>query len=173
MRMASETMVFLFACLAGVFLGVVYDIFRFCRLIHRDVKTLVFLEDLLFALVASIVTFYFQIHYCSGWLRGFVLLGELLGFLAYHFTLGEITIRLFRLIVRIVSTILRWIWKWIVLLPLHFIVFVLNKIFAPILRIIQKCLKRPRNKKFSLPQAVQMLYNKHNKPVRYGKDGDL
>lgn len=172
MQIASQTTVFLLACLAGILLGAVYDLFRFCRVLHRDIKPLVFLEDLLFSLTASAVTFYFQLAFCNGWLRGFVLLGELLGFLLYRFTLGEITIRLFRLAVQMVMAVLRWLWKWLLRPPLYLLVRILNKIYRIILRIIQKCLKLPRNKKFRLPHAFQMMYNKHNKSVYIGKEGE-
>ena len=76
MRIVPETMMFVWACVIGVGLGVLYDVFRMMRLSGLHQMVAVFLEDLLFFAAAGYVTFWFCLAHCGGWLRGFVLAGH-------------------------------------------------------------------------------------------------
>lgn len=171
MRVAPETILFLYACLLGAALGVFYDLFRMLRMVTGGNAVLVFAEDLVFALAAAGVTFWFCLASCHGWLRGFVLAGEGLGFLLYHFTVGELVIRLFALLLRAVKWVLRGVWLWILSPPLRAVMFVLHKIFSRISHRLQKLGKIRFSHNFSLQLPWRMLYNKHNKQVDSGKGG--
>ena len=171
MRVAPETMVFVYACLLRAGLGVLYDFFRMFRMVTGGNAVLVFGEDLLFALAAACATFWFCLTSCHGWLRAFVLVGEGLGFLLYHFTVGELVVRLFAMLLRLLRGIARAVWQWILLPPFRAILSVLNKIFFCISHRLQNLKKQRFSHNFSLQLPREMLYNKHNKQARAGKDG--
>lgn len=171
MGFAPETVVFLYACLLGVGLGVVFDFFRLLRLIFGGQPFLVFLEDLLFFTLAAGCTLYFSITFCSGWMRIFVLAGEFLGFVIYHFTVGELVIRCLRLICRLLQWLLVKIWEFIFRPPLQLLLRISQKIGNIIVRILQKLSKPFFFHKFFLKHPSKMMYNKNNKQPDTGKEG--
>lgn len=81
---------------------------------------MVSLEDLLYFLVCAAVTFGFALKDNSGQIRGYILIGELLGWGCWHLTAGELA-------VKIASGILRccagWCWRWRALPFFRFIAF--------------------------------------------------
>ena len=91
----------------GAVLSVIYDIFRIIRVAFGGKKTAVFVEDLIFSLVALVLTFVFVIAFNNGELRFFVLIGELLGFVTCHYTIGRIIIGFSRAIINSV----KWFFK--------------------------------------------------------------
>lgn len=85
----------------GAALGVFYDFFRFLRTIGFNSKVQVFIEDLVFSLVLTVVVFLFSIGYNSGETRFFTLMGHLMGFLAFRFTIGRVTIKIYSIIAKV------------------------------------------------------------------------
>lgn len=171
MRFAPETIVFGYACLIGVGLGIVYDLFRMLRLLTGGNTIAVFVEDLLFAMIASGITFWICLTSCSGWIRGFVIVGEGLGFLIYHFTIGELMIRIFRIVLRVLQWMLRGVWKRILYPPIRFVLCIVHKILNLISRLLQKFKKICFSHNFSLQLPRKILYNKHNKQADVGREG--
>ncbi|HIV18995.1 MAG TPA: spore cortex biosynthesis protein YabQ [Candidatus Merdivicinus intestinigallinarum] len=172
MGFAPETAVFLYACALGAGLGVLYDVFRLLRLVTGGKALLVFLEDLLFSFLAAGCTLYFMIEFCSGWLRLFVLAGEALGFILYHFTVGEIVIRLLRLICRGVRFLLLGIWRKILYPPLRILLLIVQKIKHLVVAISQKFGKPLFFQNLSLQLHPKMMYNENNSnQTDTGKDG--
>lgn len=102
---SDQAVAFLWAVVLGAALGVVYDWFRIGRILRRKWWLTVFLEDLLFALIAAFTTaFCFTLtHY--GQVRLFLLAGEGLGFTIYFNTIGVLVAKQARLTARF----LRWI----------------------------------------------------------------
>lgn len=89
----------------GFLLGMVYDGFRLVRYWMRWGKVIVFLQDVLFFLVAAPVTFLFSLAMTDGQVRGYVLVGLLGGFFAYRYTLGRVFLKTFTRLTRITQ---RW-----------------------------------------------------------------
>ncbi len=102
---SDQAVAFLWAVALGAALGVVYDWFRIGRILRRKWWLTVFLEDLIFALIAAVATaFCFTLtHY--GQVRLFLLAGEGLGFTIYFNTVGVLVAKQARLTARF----LRWI----------------------------------------------------------------
>ena len=167
MGFAPETAVFFYACALGAGLGVLYDVFRLLRLVTGGKALLVFLEDLLFSFLAAGCTLYFIIEFCSGWLRLFVLAGEVLGFILYHFTVGEIVIRLFRLICRGIRFLVLGIWRKILYPPLRILSLIAQKIKHAVVAISQKFGKALFFFFFFLKLHPKIMYNQTDT----GKDG--
>ena len=95
MEISGDVLRFLSSCLLGAGLGFLYDGFRLLRLFWKN-RAAVFVEDLFFSGICTLLTLWFLVEQCSGRVRAYALFGELLGFLVYHFTVGELVIRLLR-----------------------------------------------------------------------------
>ena len=108
---ADQTLTFLFSLLAGAALCLLYDLFRIFRLSRNTSKLGIFLEDILYFAIAGFLTFCFLIVRCSGEIRGYVLLGELLGFLICRCTLSALILCVARQIYRFLKCFFRLILK--------------------------------------------------------------
>lgn len=76
-----------YAVLLGIILGILFDVFRFPRLVLRDK----FFFDFLFWIISGIVVFCYLLIFNNGDVRAIYLLFILLGFLLVTFTLGYVT----------------------------------------------------------------------------------
>lgn len=80
----QEAMVFLQAVLHGVFLTLLYDLFRILRRIVRHCPAVVSAEDLLYWMTAGAFTFLFALKRTDGIVRGYTALGIVLGSVLYY-----------------------------------------------------------------------------------------
>ena len=96
---------FLTACISGVALALFYDVFRVSRALLRPKKRSVFLQDLIFMSAAAVVTFLLALATNDGILRFYLLAGEGIGMCVYFLTVGEITVRLARLLLRLLRKV--------------------------------------------------------------------
>ena len=103
----AQTNSFLYAMALGAVLSLVYDVFRIIRVAFGGKKTAVFVEDLFFSIVALILTFVFVIAFNNGELRFFVLVGELVGFVICHSTIGRIIIVFSKAIINAIKWFLK------------------------------------------------------------------
>ncbi|MBE6671491.1 MAG: hypothetical protein E7593_04730 [Ruminococcaceae bacterium] len=96
----------------GVFLGVVYDVFRIRRLafycekntettasiFHRQrmfiEEIVIFIEDVLFWLISTVSMCIFIYYVNSGRFRGVALIGAVIGFFVYYKTIGKVVMLL-------------------------------------------------------------------------------
>lgn len=103
--LSKQALAFLWAVVLGGGLGTVYDWFRVGRILKKKASLTVFLEDLLFSLIAALSTaFYFTLtNY--GQVRLFLLVGEGAGFLLYHHTVGAFVALQARLLARLLRRI--------------------------------------------------------------------
>ena len=113
----------LYAAGVGAMLGVIYDVFRIVRIATCPAKNtapkrpgllrrllpaenilfaiLVFLEDILFSLIAGVVVAIFIFNINDGQIRWFALAGAILGFFIYYQTVGRLVISVADIILRI------------------------------------------------------------------------
>ncbi len=91
--LSVQTEIFLLSLGFGFLLGILYDFFRTLRLIiSRSAGFTVFMDMLYFTLCAFLV-FCFNLVVDEGKIRLYVLFGDILGWLIYYFSLGEISLR--------------------------------------------------------------------------------
>lgn len=90
---SSQMLLFLFSMGVGGAFGLVYDLLYLGRLLSLCGKVLSFVWDCLYLLACGIFTFLFLLAGNAGEVRSFVLLGELLGYVLYRFTLGTLVSR--------------------------------------------------------------------------------
>lgn len=161
--MPQQLRTFAYAVGFGFFIGVLYDVFRLIRLLICGGKNKAFLiSDILFALVAAFLTFLFALTLLNGGIRGYVLFGELLGFLIYYISFGTFVVRLTDKIAatlrRVFQTVFRVIAK--PFLALH---AAIRRVYA---KIVQKAQKRARisvkKSKIYLKNICNLLYNHHD-----------
>lgn len=92
---SQQVRVFLLSVSLGFILGVLYDVFRMIRIIFlkENRKTAIFVQDFFFVLLCGIITFLFLLSENYGELRGYVFIGEIIGFFIYYFSFGVLTVR--------------------------------------------------------------------------------
>lgn len=92
----EELFLFLFSCVAGVFIGVFYDIFRTLRIMIPHNSFFVVAEDVVFLSCYTIFLISFASVQARGELRFYFIVGNAIGFTLYFFTIGIFVIRTFR-----------------------------------------------------------------------------
>lgn len=89
MEIQNEVITFFTSCLLGAFFSFYYDCFRILRKIIPHHGVLVFFQDIFYFASSSIIVFSF-ISQTFGVIRGFLLIGIILGYILYFFTIGII-----------------------------------------------------------------------------------
>lgn len=102
----EQTVIFLYAVALGAILCAVYDVFRIIRIAFGGKITAVFIEDIIFSIIALLMTFIFVVAFNNGELRFFVLLGELIGFTVYYFTIGKLTMGISKAIISLIKKLI-------------------------------------------------------------------
>ncbi|MBQ7934794.1 MAG: spore cortex biosynthesis protein YabQ [Clostridia bacterium] len=104
---SQQAMAFLWSAVLGAALGVLYDWFRIGRILKKKWWLTVFLEDLLFSLLAAIATAFCFTLTNYGQVRLFLLVGEGLGFIIYFNTIGVLVVKQARLFARFLAFLRR------------------------------------------------------------------
>ncbi|MCD7800341.1 MAG: spore cortex biosynthesis protein YabQ [Ruminococcus sp.] len=89
----TQLEVFLISCGIGVLLGLIYDIFRIVRITIPHSDLLVAIEDVLLLICYGIFLMCFAFSLMRGQIRFFFIMGNLLGFLIWFFTIGNIIVK--------------------------------------------------------------------------------
>lgn len=108
---AGQTAVFLRSLLLGVTLGCFYDLFRITRIALLLPSLLILLEDLLFFLFSSVTLFGFLLENSDGQIRWFILLGVVLGWTVYYFTVGSLVMKCSARIIAVARAVLAFLWR--------------------------------------------------------------
>ena len=102
---------FLMSVGVGAVLGCVYDVFKLLHIFLPSKKVVVFVEDVLYWIIAVFVTFIFILTFNSGEIRGFLLIGELCGFIIYYFLMSPFVVKLLKFIVSAFVKVFKFIFK--------------------------------------------------------------
>lgn len=100
---SQQALAFLWAVVLGAILGAVNDCFRVGRILWKRGNFWVFLEDLCFSFLASLLTILCLTRTNFGQVRLFLLIGEVLGFFLYFHTLGALVTRVAAVLARILG----------------------------------------------------------------------
>lgn len=92
----SQILTFIFSIFLGFFLGVFYDFLRSIRFVMKRKKLFIFVTDLFFSLLYSISVFCFALQFANGFIRGYYLVGSLLGFILNFITVSQFTLKIFK-----------------------------------------------------------------------------
>lgn len=155
----KQLILFLWSVVLGVALSLIYSFFRVVRKYLPKYKAVIFLSDLVFWLLTALVNFIFFMSTNSGVLRGYIILGELCGFILCYFTLGRllyaVVTRVVSFVIKIIMTILGFIFRP-VLAVLGFIRKIIQKSFNYFLKFIKKVCKKLQ---YRLKRINVLLYN--------------
>lgn len=150
-----EVQFFLVSILSGAILLFVYDIIRIFRRIIKHSKVLVAIEDILFWVVSSIFIFIMMYKQNNGDIRGFSIMGMVIGMLVYNHLISKFFINISTTIINKVIWVIKKL-IMIVFFPFkivlsfifkymrRFILFLrkrLRKLFINIVKILKKFLK--------------------------------
>ena len=97
----NQFLITLYSLTLGVFLGLFYDVFRLIRLMISPKNLSVFVQDVIYFLVSGFVTFVFVLVFNFGESRFYILVGEALGWILYHISLGDLVYKKLKNIVKI------------------------------------------------------------------------
>ena len=146
---------FALSCALGIALALLYEVFRVIRLIAPKSKILNYFCDILFMAVCALVTFTFTVIINDGIVRGYILLGELTGFMLYMRTLGRLSGTLFRFLRRVITLIFRAVFY-----PFGLLFGLIHKLIE---KIAKKCCKMTKKIKkivnFLLKNRKELVYN--------------
>ncbi len=155
----AQSQGFFIACIAGFALAVVFDIFRILRVLLRCEKRPVFFQDLFCMALAGFVTFTVSLAVNWGETRFYIIAGEIIGGCIYFLTVGEVTVRIAKLVYRILRAVKRFLKNWI-FMPVYRTAARIFAALAKKLRRKQKTLKKVMvNHKNPLKPRANVLYN--------------
>lgn len=92
-----------------MFIAFIYDIFRIRRKAIKTINLLVYIEDLFFWILVSLVMFAVVYYSNEGEVRGYIFLGAILGIIIYLLVFSSIVIRFSIFILNILSRIIKTI----------------------------------------------------------------
>lgn len=143
----------------GVFIAVIWDIFRIVRLIFSGGKVWVFITDFFLTILTALLMLFFSFEIGSGKLRGYYFLAAGIGAAVYFFTVGFLTRFIAVLLGKLVSAVKK-----------SFILHIYNpivmrirankqKMFRFFDQKYQKISNNVKKSDFRLKNHRQMLYN--------------
>ncbi|MEW8973598.1 MAG: spore cortex biosynthesis protein YabQ [Tissierellaceae bacterium] len=110
-NLIDEFYIFLFAINYGLILGVIYDLYRVFRHYSKPKKVLSTIEDFILWLIVTSVFFIFLVNNTDGVIRGYIIVGFLIGYIFYSKIISRynfpLLIRVFKLILSVFSEIIK------------------------------------------------------------------
>ena len=147
----TELGLFIFSVVIGIVFALVFDVLRVIRIIFPHKAFVVFIEDILFMLFCGFWFFIFSMTYARGQLRAFLLMGSVLGFSLYIFTVGELVKRFVTKTREVIVAFLKKVYN-LILRRISIPIF--SRIAAPIRKLLKK---RRRIRKKSEKSAKKVL----------------
>lgn len=167
---AAQTQMFLLSCGFGFLLGLLYDVFRLVRMAFFSQKIVVFFQDILYFTVCGCLTFLFALTMNYGEIRGYVLLGEVLGWIIYYYSLGAMIFQASTAIVKALKKVVAFI-LLAISAPFQFLFQIFRGIGGFVVKMSKKMFEKFHiNFRINLKPAGHLLYN-HNKPKKESKAG--
>ena len=99
----QQSVAFLCSIPLGIIIGIFYGIIRFIRTVLVFRKTSTIISDIFFMLISTVMIYLFSIAYIQGYIRIYVFIGSLIGFVLYRCTVGRLLINMYTPVVRILT----------------------------------------------------------------------
>lgn len=155
--LSVQTEIFLLSLGFGFLLGILYDVFRTLRLVISRTAGFTVFMDILYFLLCAFLVFFFNLIVDEGKIRLYVLLGDMLGWLIYYFSLGEISVRVSNRIILSSRKLFGVVSK-----PFIRIVYRLKRQKKKIVGFFRKIIKKFYKKmKYDLKKYNGMVYNRN------------
>lgn len=156
----EQLLLFLCSILLGVGLGIFFDCLRTLRVFFTHTRFFVAVEDVAFLLVWGIALVTFAMEKGRGEVRFYYLLGSIIGFILYIFTVGRAVISVIKAIAGTVFWIFRGLHRIFVAPVVNFFVTISNKLIVLFGYIRLKFKKIAGNSQMHLKDTGKVLYNK-------------
>ena len=155
---------------AGFALGIIYNIFRFIRLIFPRLIVLSAVLDFIFAIIAGLILFILSAAYGSGYCRLYYVAASAVGFAANMLTVGFAVPPVSKLLRRILLILYRWIERYTVKL----FGFIHQKLTVLFIKISENITKISEKCKKYLKKRSSLVYNNNDNKIGvvYGKGGE-
>lgn len=140
-----EAAIFFLSAVHGMLLCVVYDLFRALRRVIPHAAGMVSLEDFLYWIMACLLTFGFAFVRTDGVIRGYVIVGMLLGAVLYYAVFGSRVVGILAWMFGLVKRLIAAIW------------YVLSKPVKKLWQIWQKMIEFTHKKGYN---AIKMRGNR-------------
>lgn len=98
---------FLISCAFGFPIGVIYDVFRVIRIMFIHGKIAVLIEDIIFFMIYGVFIMSFTITAARSEFRFYYIFGNMLGFVLYFVTLGNIITKFLKMIIQAVKKLIK------------------------------------------------------------------
>lgn len=107
----DEFYIFLVSINYGLILGVIYDLYRVFRYYSKPKKILTIIEDFILWLIITLIFFLFLVKNTDGIIRGFIIIGFLIGYIFYYKIISKynfpLLVKCFKLILGLFSEIIK------------------------------------------------------------------
>jgi spore cortex biosynthesis protein YabQ len=121
----------------GMLLLIIYDSIRILRRIVKHNEFFVGIQDILYWVTCSLLIFHMMYQQNDGIIRGFSILGMLLGMLGYHTILSDFLVKFISSIInKIINFFIRII--WFILKPIRFLIKRVGYLLTGIIKILKK-----------------------------------
>lgn len=166
LSLAEQTKGFLLSLGFGFLMGIFYDLFRIIRISITKRKTAVLIFDLLYCVFFGFCSYIFFLVVNEGDIRGFLILGEGIGFAIYYFSLGVVVFTASEKIVNSIKKSILKLFK-IILFPFSWSFQKIKTLLEKISKKWHQKGKKIKNKsKFHLKLHKHLLYNQGVKMVK-------
>lgn len=169
-----QTVLFLESILLGMVLSVIFDVFRIIRIGIPLPSFVIVIEDILYFLICAVVTYFFMLKTTYGQVRGFIIIGEIIGFIIYYFTVGKLVISVSKTIISVVKRIFKLIFAILFYPFVKIFKLVSKKLGFKFKNINKKLTNFKKNTIYGLKTRRRILYNilyNANKSPRFNKKG--
>ncbi|MDR2525349.1 MAG: spore cortex biosynthesis protein YabQ [Oscillospiraceae bacterium] len=157
--LAVQTRLFLLSLGFGFALGIFYDVFRVLRLLFTRKGGVLLLQDILYSLCCTLLSFFFFLAVSDGSMRAYTIFGEILGWLVYYFSLGAAAVKLTEALVWRLKKSAIWVRSRVISPVLGFA----HRLLRPIHTNSSKCTRVLKKKlRFHLQTTMHLLYNDTN-----------
>ncbi len=143
----SQAVSFLYSIILGIIYALFYDFFRAVRIVKPQTAFSVFLQDLLYFFITAIVTFIYLLALTNGEIRAYVLVGILIGFLLFIFTISKYYIIALTFVLKLIFNFINLILK-----GFYIIIGKLDLLITIFLKNTLKCFKK------GLKRLITLLY---------------
>lgn len=110
-NLSSQITTFLFSMLLGAIFCVIFDFTRGLRIFGLNSKLAVFITDIIYFLIITFFNFCFLLTRESGQIRGYVFIGEALGFFIFRLIFSQWILAVIKILHLVFSAINRKIMK--------------------------------------------------------------
>lgn len=140
----NQAYLFLIFILNGMFIGILFDIFRILRRSFETPNFVTSIEDAIFWIGAMASVLYTLFVFNNGEIRGYIFIGLFLGIALYMLILSKFIVKISVIIITFFKDTLYKIFK-IIIYPIKIIYKMMKKVFAKPIKSVFKCLDNVEN----------------------------